>query len=172
MVEENFHAEEFNRLFAGFFDDLYKIAWRICGREDIAEELAQEAFLRYYRRINKLPSGNEAKFWLIRVVKNLAFNYEKRKGREKEALRAMSAEPSRSSINDGERKVFEDASKEEIRKALLRIPYKLRVVLILKEFSGYHYAEIARILKISEGNVKIRVFRARAHLSGILKEGK
>ena len=45
------------------------------------------------------------------------------------------------------------------------------VALILKEYAGYPYVDIARILRISEGNVKIRVFRARQHLSKILQKG-
>ncbi len=49
--------------------------------------------------------------------------------------------------------------------------YKLRIALILKEYAGYPYADIARILKISESNVKVRVFRARAHLAKNLQKG-
>jgi len=164
--------QDFAELFEDFFDDLHRVAWRICGRPEVAEELCQEAFLRYYERRNKLPGGIEARYWLIRVVKNLAFNYEKRQVRERDAYRVYSWQPRMDSRNDGELAVLAEDSRENVRKALQEIPYKLRIALILKEYSGYHYSDISRILNISEGNVKIRVFRARQYLMNILQKGE
>ncbi len=161
----------FAELFNGFYSDLLRVAWRICGRSDVAEELSQEAFLRYYERRDRLPVGDEARYWLIRVVKNLAFNYEKRLGREREAYRVYARQPRKDLRNEGESSILAEESRDQVRKALLEIPYKLRVALILTEYAGYPYADIARILHISEGNVKIRVFRARQHLSKILQKG-
>jgi len=171
MGDGDFRDEAFKELFEGFHDDLLRVAWRITGRQEVAEELCQEAFLRYYERRDKLPVGDEARYWLIRVVKNLAFNHEKRQGREREAYRAFALQPRESSGNEGERSILAEESRESVRKALLAVPYKLRVALILKEYSGYPYVDIARILRISEGNVKIRVFRARQHLAKILHKG-
>jgi len=51
---------------------------------------------------------------------------------------------------------------------LEKLPENLRIVLILKEYGGLNYKEIGRSLGISEGNVKVRVFRARERLSGLL----
>ncbi len=161
--------EAFSELFEGFYDDLYRVAWRICGRSEVAEELCQEAFLRYYERRDRLPTGVEARYWLIRVVKNLAYNYEKRRGRERDAFQVFSRQPREDSSNEGEKAVLEEESRERVRTALESVPYKLRIALILKEYAGFPYAEIAGILKISESNVKVRVFRARAHLAEALK---
>lgn len=163
--------EAFAELFEGFFDDLYRVAWRICGRSEVAEELCQEAFLRYYERREKLPTGLEARYWLIRVVKNLAYNYEKRRGRERDAFRVYSRQPREDSVNEGEKSVLAEESRESVKAALEAVPYKLRIALILKEYAGYPYSDIARILKISESNVKVRVFRARAHLAKTLQKG-
>ena len=171
MSDGDFRDTAFAELFDVFYSDLLRVAWRICGRSDVAEELCQEAFLRYYERRDRLPVGVEARYWLIRVVKNLAFNYEKRLSREREAYRVYARQPRIESRNEGERSILAEESREHVREALLEIPYKLRVALILKEYAGYPYVDIARILRISEGNVKIRVFRARQHLSKILQKG-
>jgi len=171
MGDGDFRDAAFAELFEGFHDDLFRVAWRICGRTEVAEELCQEAFLRYYERRDRLPVGDEARYWLIRVVKNLAFNHEKRQGREREAYRLYARQPRESSGNEGEQHVLAEESRESVRKALLAVPYKLRVALILKEYAGYPYVDIASILRISENNVKIRVFRARQHLSKILQKG-
>ena len=171
MSDGNCREAAFAELFEDFYEDLRKVAWRICGSPETAEELCQEAFLRYYERRDKLPVGPEARFWLIRVVKNLAFNHEKRRGREREAYRTYARQPRPLNVNEGERSVLAEESRIRVREALMQVPYKPRVALILKEYAGYPYADIARILRISESNVKIRVFRARQHLEKILQKG-
>jgi RNA polymerase sigma-70 factor (ECF subfamily) len=171
MINGDNEKETFEELYDDFYPKLHKVAYRIVGRLDVAEELCQEAFVRYYERRDRLPSGEEARFWLIRVVKNLAYNHEKRQGREREAYREFASQPRELPRNEGERQLLAEESRQAVREALLGVPYKLRIVLILKEYAGYRYRDIARILKISEGNVKIRVFRARQYLAENLKEG-
>jgi RNA polymerase sigma-70 factor (ECF subfamily) len=61
-------------------------------------------------------------------------------------------------------------SREEIRAALDKLPQNLRIVLILKEYGELNYKEIGRVLGINEGNVKVRVFRARERLALLLAE--
>ena len=172
MNERSEEEESFSQLYQEFYAELHRVAWRICGRREVADELCQEAFLRYYDRRDRLPGGDEARYWLIRVVKNLAFNHEKRRGREQEAYRLYSRQPRVIPQNDGESTILAKESCDLVREALTTVPYKLRVALILKEYAGYPYADIARILKISEANVKVRVFRARQQLSKILQKGE
>ncbi len=160
----------FSELFNDFFHQLLKVAWRICGSYEVAEELTQEAFLRYYERRHKLPGGMEARYWLIRVVKNLALNHEKRQLREYKAVGAYARQPRINPVNEGEKHLLEEELKESVRMALAQVPNKQRVALVLKEYAGYTYADIAKILRITESNVKIRVFRARQYLAKILKE--
>lgn len=164
--------DEFDDIYHQFFPVLVKIVYRITGSVSVSEDLCQEAFVRYYERIDKLPGGDQAKFWLIRVVKNLAYNHEKRKGRERLAYEKYYHEPKKAETNEGERNILEDESKKAVQEALLKIPYKLRMVLILKEYGEMDYKDIAASLKISEGNVKVRVFRARKLLSEILDKGE
>ena len=57
-----------------------------------------------------------------------------------------------------------------VQSALNQLPEKLRMVLVLKEYGGLNYRDIGTILGISEGNVKVRVFRAREQLEKIFKE--
>jgi len=163
--------QAFSEFFAEFYSQLLRIAWGICGSSEIAEELCQEAFLRYYERRRQLPRGIEARYWLIRVVKNLAINHEMRARRERKAYRGVASRPIRESLNQGEIAVLSDESLRSVREALLKVPYKLRVALILKEYAGYSYSIIARVLNITENNVKLRIFRARKHLLKYLQKG-
>ncbi len=165
-------SKDFELAYKEFYPVLIRVAYRITGSMEVSEDLCQEAFVRYYERMDKIPAGEQSKFWMIRVVKNLAYNHEKRKGRERNAYQKHYHEPKAEIVNDGEKNLMEDEAKKLVQEALMKLPYKMRVVLSLKEYAGLNYKQIGEILKISEGNVKIRVFRARQKLSEILDKGE
>ncbi|MBN1686312.1 MAG: RNA polymerase sigma factor [Spirochaetales bacterium] len=148
---------------------LYRIAFRITGDENISEDLCQEAFIRYYKRVIPLPDQDQARYWLIRVVKNLAFNHEKRRGRELKANYKYSKEfnsPTRS----GETELLRNESARIVQRALKKLPFNLRTAIVLREYGDLSYRDIAKVLGISESNVKVRVFRAREQLKKHLDE--
>ncbi|MCX7027574.1 MAG: RNA polymerase sigma factor [Spirochaetes bacterium] len=164
-------------------DMLLKIACRITNSTEAAEDVVQEAFGKLVEKHMAFPTPNDAKYWLIRVVKNGAINYAKRKGRETRAYQKW-WQSKASPVEDTEAgsislretgteagvqaSVEEDALKaesaEEIKRLLGDLPDKLRIVLILKEYGGMNYREIGKVLGINEGNVKVRAFRAREAL--------
>ena len=158
---------EFRKLYETAFPILFRVAYRITTSEEAAEDLCQEAFFRLHEKNMVFPSPDEAKYWLIRVVKNAALNYAKRKGRERKAYQRAFREDTRVE-ETGENFVLKKETREEVREALEKLPENLRIVLILKEYGELNYKEIGRSLGISEGNVKVRVFRARERLAGLL----
>jgi RNA polymerase sigma-70 factor (ECF subfamily) len=160
---------EFDTIYHALFPLLFRISYRITGDTTAAEDLCQEAFVRYLQRTAPLPSPDQAKYWLIRVVRNLSYNYEKRKGRERRALDRLYHEPKRN-IASLETEALRSESSKLVQEALKRLPFKLRTSLVLREYAGLSYREIARSLHISESNVKVRVFRARELLKKILDE--
>ncbi len=100
-------------------------------------------------------------------MKNQCYNYVKRKGREGRAVDKIKEMP-QLEFEDGEQELIRKEKIETVQRALMLLPLKLRTVLILKEYGQLTYKEIAVILKITEGNVKVRVYRARAGLEEIL----
>jgi RNA polymerase sigma-70 factor (ECF subfamily) len=160
--------EEFRKLYDTIFPILYRVAYRITSSEEAAEDLCQEAFFRLYEKNMVFPAPEEAKYWLIRVVKNASLNYAKRKERERKAYQKAFREFSAQNSETSETQLLKKEAKEEIQKALNKLPENLRMVLILKEYGDLNYKEIGRALGISEGNVKVRVFRARERLAGFL----
>jgi len=159
--------ENFRRLYTTAFPILFRVAFRITGSEETAEDLCQEAFFRYHEKEMSFPNPDEAKYWLIRVVKNSSLNYAKRKERERKAYQRAFREDQRTEEN-GEGDLIRKETQQEVMEALERLPENLRIVLILKEYGELNYKEIGRALGISEGNVKVRVFRAREHLAALL----
>lgn len=170
MTDEARKKDIFQQVYEDNIDLLIRVVRRITLSEAAAEDICQEAMLRYYDRIGSVPEGIEARYWLIRVVKNLAYNYSKRKERERRAYQKYLDNPDRREYTDGDKELLKDETKALVQKALQRLPEKLRMVLILKEYSDMNYKEIGKSLNISESNVKVRVFRARKLLSGYLKE--
>jgi len=162
--------QTFQRVYEAWFPLLFRIVYRMTGRRESAEEIVQEAFIKYYERRESLPTDDGLKYWLIRVVRNLALNHEKRRGRERRALERVFHEPAPRTEKAALESLVDGESVDDVQKALLRLPAPLREVLVLKEYAGFAYAEIGKMLTISEGNVKIRVFRARAKLAQLLKE--
>ena len=159
--------ERFRRLYTGVFPILFRVACRITGNEEAAEDLCQEAFFRYHEKEMTFPNPDEAKYWLIRVVKNSALNYAKRKERERRAYQRAFREETRVE-ESGEKDLIRKETLREVTEALEQLPENLRIVLVLKEYGDLNYKEIGRALGISEGNVKVRVFRARERLAALL----
>jgi RNA polymerase sigma-70 factor, ECF subfamily len=164
-------ADIFERVYHHVYPIIFRVVYRITGRDDVAEDLCQEAFIKYYERVDSFPDADQAKYWLIRVAKNLALNSAKRTGRERRAYERVLHEPQRPS-QSGEDEVLRRESEEAVQIALRRLPEKMRTVLVLKEYGQLNYKEIGTILRITEGNVKVRVFRARERLLELLKEGE
>ena len=160
---------EFQKLYETVFPILFRVAYRIAGSEEAAEDLCQETFFRLYEKKMVFPNPDEAKYWLIRVVKNASLNYAKRKMRERKAYQKAFREDTRVE-ETGEIQLLKKETREEVLRALEKLPDNLKTVLILKEYGELNYKDIGRTLGISEGNVKVRVFRARERLAGLLAE--
>jgi RNA polymerase sigma-70 factor (ECF subfamily) len=188
-LEGKIDSVKFRVLYEANAEMLLKIASRITNSLEAAEDIVQDAFGKMIEKDMTFPSENDAKYWLIRVVKNGAINYSKRKGRESKAYQKWwrtEAEPienheaGSATMNvlgteagiqlSSEDEIIKKEEGERVRRALQFLPEKLRTVLVLKEYSGMNYKEIGKVLGISEGNVKVRAFRARESLSSFLKE--
>ncbi|MDR2729722.1 MAG: RNA polymerase sigma factor [Treponema sp.] len=152
------------------FTVLYRVALRITNNAEAAEDLCQESFFRLYEKKMVFPSNEEAKYWLIRVVKNASLNYAKRKERERKAYQKALREDTRKE-ETGEVLLVKKEIRIEVQQALEKLPENMRMALILKEYGDMNYKEIGKVLGISEGNVKVRVFRARERLEKLLGGG-
>lgn len=164
------HAQQFKHVYDDVYPIIIRIVYKITGDLDSAEELCQDAFIKFYERMDTIADGEQAKYWLIRVSRNLALNHQKRRGRERRAYERVFREPQRRQ-DSGETSVLKDESSQAVKEALNCLPESLRTVIIMKEYGELSYKEIASVLGISEGNVKVRVYRARERLAEHLKEG-
>lgn len=161
-------------LFRSVYEEVYPVLTRILYRYtydlEATEDICQEAFIRYFEHMDQAPTSQEARYWLIRVAKNLGANYRKRKGRERSAYERFGHEPV-GHEEGGEERTLRAETSRAVRAALERLPKKAREVLVLKEYGELSYAEIGEVLGITEANVKVRVYRARRKLMGLVDIG-
>ncbi|MCR5081508.1 MAG: sigma-70 family RNA polymerase sigma factor [Treponema sp.] len=160
---------DFRKIYNSTFELLFKISVKIVLDEEAAEDLVHDSFIKASEKEMVFPSMNDATYWLIRVVKNASLNYAKRKIRESNAYHKALYEDRRQ-FNSGEVDYLKGESKQIALEALNKLPENLREVLILREYADMNYKEIGAQLGITEGNVKIRVFRARAQLLKLIGE--
>ena len=158
---------DFRKIYEETVQMLYRISFRIVNDEEAAEDLSHDSLIKANEKQLKFPTINDAKFWLIRVVKNASLNYVKRKNRERKAYQKALYEDHRQVLS-GETELLQSEIINDARNALDKLPKKLKEALILKEYSDLNYKDIGKILGISEGNVKVRIFRARKQLEQIL----
>lgn len=161
------NSADFNMIYKETMQMLFKISYRIVNDEEAAEDLSHDSLIKANEKKIVFPSMNDAKFWLIRVVKNASLNYVKRKAREKKAYEKALYEDYRE-VRSGETELLAAESIKLTKEALDKLPPKLKEAVVLKEYSDLNYKEIGKVLGISEGNVKVRIFRARKQLEKLL----
>lgn len=145
----------FERLVRAFQEPVWRFLRRLLGDAGAAEDVAQEAFLRVFRR---LPTFSfEAKFstWVFQIARNAGVDELRARRRR---LRVASLTPPRRPPAA----VAEAVA--EIDAALASLPVDLREAILLVEVLGLRYREVARVLDVPEGTVKSRVFSARSRL--------
>lgn len=160
---------DFRKIYNAVMQLLFRISFRVVNEEEVAEDLVHDSLIKMREKKLVFPSMDDAKYWLIRVVKNASLNYAKRKTRERKAYERALREDTRKA-ESGETELLKAESIEKTKAALDKLPENLRMVLILREYAELNYKEIGRVLGITEGNVKVRVFRAREQLAKLIGE--
>ena len=163
--------EAFGALVEQYRDNVYRLAYRMCGNAYDADEAAQEAFVAAWRALPNFRG--EAKFstWLYRLTTNAAIDVMRREKRHQ-------------TVGDGEMmELADDADspqetverteqQETVQKALATLSEEYREVLLLRYMEELDYAEIAEVLQLPSGTVKSRINRAKAALkAALLKSG-
>ena len=155
--------EEFAAVFNELYPGLCRFLECLLAGSGQAQEIAQEAFLRLYRKGASSIAVEEVRYWIYRVARNLAINELRKRSTRARLLGVFSKRvPSASSEPDA---ALELADRARTLLALLRgLPEHQRAALLLREQEEMSYREIARVLNASEGKIKVDIFRARKSL--------
>ena len=165
----------FEELVARHRDRLYARAFSMMRNEDEAIDLSQEAWVKGWQRLKQFQGEASFLTWMTRIVINLCLDQLRRQKR----LRTDSIEQLDEESGGVERQMptvtvnpTEGLERAELRgridKALQQLSYAHRTVLVLHEFEGLEYKEVAKRMGCSIGTVMSRLFYARRRMAGLL----
>jgi RNA polymerase sigma-70 factor (ECF subfamily) len=163
-------AASFELLLQKYRTPLVNFLYRMVRDREVAEDLAQEVFLRVYRARKKYAPNAKFTTWLFRIATNLALNtLRDSRFRQREVSldqRGDSGESDQPAIEIPDRRPRADEllvardRAEIIRRAILALPEKQRAAVLLHKYQEMDYDAIARILDCSESALKSLLFRA------------
>jgi RNA polymerase sigma-70 factor, ECF subfamily len=169
----------FNFLIEKYRKPIINFMYRMVHNQAVAEELAQEVFLRVYR--SRQTYRAEAKFttWLYRIATNLGVNHARDTKHERSVQTIYLDQPDPETgttpdVADARPDVEEELVKEErmkaIRRHVMALPERQRTAVLMHKYQGLDYKEIGAVLRLSESATKSLLFRAYQTLRERLKE--
>ena len=139
---------------------------RMLGDEHDAQDACQEAFLRAHRAFGRLAPGSNSRAWLYRIATNCALNTARHRARR----RARTVDVDLDTLPAAAAPAAERERLRAVARAVERLPPRQRAALMLRQFDGLGYAEIAASLGGSEAAARANVYQAvkklRASLGG------
>lgn len=163
-----------------------EVAWRfstsVCGGKGDAEDAMQEALIKTYRYVNRLRHPEAFRPWLYRTVRNACLMGRRKRVGEPTQLQSLDEVLQGSDGllgldaphpgKDPEQLASNAALGRRLRKALAALPPSYRAIVFLREMEGLSTREVAKVMRISEDNVKTRLHRARLQLQAELAGSK
>lgn len=153
--------EAFESLVVKHQKSVINAAFRYTGNPSVAEDLAQEAFLRVYRAAANYEPEARFTTWLFTIVRNICSNYRTREGSHDLDMETEEEWKLPASESNPESEAMREQLKRRVQKAVADLPESLRLPLILSHYQQMGYDEIAKTLDLSLSAVKVRIHRAK-----------
>ncbi len=147
---------------------VYRLAYRLTGNRQDAEDLTQETFIRVFRSLSSYTPGT-FEGWLHRITTNLFLDQARRKQRIRfDALSDEKADRLTSTTPTPDAAYADRTFDDDVERALATLPPDFRAAVVLCDVEGLSYEEIAEILGAKLGTVRSRIHRGRAMLRAAL----
>lgn len=167
--------EAFDRLIEPRWERIFRIALRIIGQWAEAEDVAQQACLRLWEKLDTFQQGEDLDGWTYRIVANLAIDALRRRRARPESPLPVGGEEARPwEPADRGPDPVEQVLARELERALedltSSLPPRQKAVFVLSRVEGLPTAEVARILSVAPSTVRNHLFQVRAMLARGLRE--
>ena len=168
-------ARSFEALVLRHQGRVYRLLYRMLGSHEEAQDVAQETFLNLHRHGRRFRRQARFSTFVYRVAANAALNRRRTLGRDRNRVQRLTAcQAAADHLGEAPRSPEETLSREQVgrrvHEALLTLPERLRLPLVLFDLEGLPYAEISKVMSVPEGTVKSRIHRARHALRGELSD--
>ncbi len=173
--------DAFEKLYDRYRHKVFSLSYRMTGNTSDAEDLCQEIFIQVLRKIGSFEGRSSFSTWLYRVATNRSRDFLRKKKRTPNLVSHDNQMAESDPVDhpgdcekpgEPETRALSSEAQALVQGALLELPVNLRTPLVLHEFDGFQYKEIARMLRLPVGTVKSRIFRARIKLAEILEPHK
>lgn len=156
-------------LVAEHADSVYRLAYRLCGNQQDAEDLTQETFMRVFRNVKYYQPGT-FEGWLHRITTNLFLDMARH--RQKIRMESLPEDYERVAGSDpSPEQAFNAANLDPaLQRALDQLAPDFRVAVVLCDVMGMSYDEIAETLGVKMGTVRSRIHRGRSQLRASLEQ--
>ena len=172
----------FNELVVTYQRRVFALVFRMLGRRDEAEDLAQEVFVQVFKAIDQFRGDSKLSTWIYRIAVNLCKNRTKylsrRHANDQDDVDAMADRlpfsaakgVSVGGISRPDELVEGMQLEVVVKRAIAQIEPEFREVLILRDVEDMSYEEIAEVTGLADGTVKSRIHRARAQLRTLVEK--
>jgi RNA polymerase sigma-70 factor (ECF subfamily) len=145
----------------------FRVAYSVLRHREDAEDVAQEAFAKAYRRFRQLRDRDRFRAWLVRMTWRLALDRQRSDRRRvvREMQHHAPVQLAATAVDD----MLSRERAERLWQAIDRLPEKLRIVVVLANIEEHDVAEVARLTRLPDGTVKSRLFLARQRLKELLQ---
>ena len=169
LIEQAQHGDRnaFGELVRRYYTGVVQVVYRLCGETGMAEDMAQEAFLRAWINLPMFHPQSSLRNWLYRIAVNAALDVLRRKPEETLEDEAVQMIPDQAM--SPETALIEKERVAMLQQAMQSLPDAARAVLVLREYGGLSYQEIASVLDVPVGTVMSRLNYARNRLRDLLK---
>jgi RNA polymerase sigma-70 factor (ECF subfamily) len=155
-----------------YIDGLYSYAMALTRNRSDAEDLVQETYARALPAIGRLRKESNIKSWLFTILRNLWLNQLRQPWNELHVsdtdVHQYSADFDGGDPKDPHSSLVRRTDQEQVRNAIAQLPINYREIILLREYEGLSYQEIAGLLKCPVGTVMSRLGRARSRLRKLL----
>jgi RNA polymerase sigma-70 factor (ECF subfamily) len=163
--------EAFEGLFARHHPAVFRLAYRLCGNEEEASDIAQESFVKAARGIRGFKEKSAFKSWLWRIAINTAKDFKRREKRKDEQLAKI--ESQQTSSEQLGKYIADEQEKDthaRVLQALDKLSPEQRSAIVLTVYEGLSHKEAAEASGCSTSTLSWRIFRAKAKLKDELKD--
>jgi RNA polymerase sigma-70 factor (ECF subfamily) len=160
--------EAFERLVAACRDRVYSLAWHLSGNRTMADDIAQDVFVKLLTRFAQYRHDAEFTTWLYRIVANTVTDYRRSHAR----LVAVDGEIESARVQPPmqEETFHRHETAARVQRALAQLRPRFRIPLVLRYVEGLSYEEIGRVLEIAPGTVASRLSRGQLQLGRLLRD--
>ena len=163
--------DAFGELVTAYMQPAYYSALALVGSHDDAMDLSQQAFIRAYGSIRKFERGRSFFTWYYRILRNLCLNRIRDRAAQARPLSSFSHAIEVADAEDDPSLAADRVLlREKVREAMGKLRAEEREIIVMKDFDGYSYAEIAELLECPLGTVMSRLYYARKHLKDMLED--